>query len=287
MKRIALLGLMLIAPIVGAQTLSVTLTSNVERVVSPGTATLTWSAPGAVSCTASGGWTGSKPASGTQTISDLRATTSFALNCTGSTPTTTGSAQLSWTPPTRNTDGSTLTNLAGYRIYHSQNQATIGSATAITINNAATTAHTVPNLAAGTWYFGITAYTSAGMESNLSNVATKTITPGVAPTGSASVSVAVDTRPNAPTLVVVESTAYNLRLDCSNFFSCLLARLRDDYRLDRVVGTVPLGTACSKTSVDIREPGYARVPRESIAPYPRRSEQYVAKCELQMELEAA
>src|SRR4029453_5899928 len=29
-----------------------------------------------------------------------------------------GSATLSWTPPTRNTDGTTLTNLPGYRIYY-------------------------------------------------------------------------------------------------------------------------------------------------------------------------
>jgi Putative Ig domain len=33
-------------------------------------------------------------------------------------PTANGSAALSWTAPTQNTDGSALTDLAGYRVYH-------------------------------------------------------------------------------------------------------------------------------------------------------------------------
>ncbi len=42
-------------------------------------------------------------------------TFNIAVNAAGSS---TGSATLSWTPPTSNTNGSTLSNLAGYRIYY-------------------------------------------------------------------------------------------------------------------------------------------------------------------------
>jgi len=46
--------------------------------------TLTWSAQNADSCTASGGWSGSKPTSGTQQVGPLTGTTSFTLTCSRS-----------------------------------------------------------------------------------------------------------------------------------------------------------------------------------------------------------
>ena len=45
---------------------------------------LTWSTINASSCTASGGWSGTKATSGTETITNLTNTTSFTLSCTGS-----------------------------------------------------------------------------------------------------------------------------------------------------------------------------------------------------------
>jgi hypothetical protein len=53
----------------------------------------------------------------TITVSDSKASANlaFTLKVTGGT-TTTSSATLNWSPPTKNTDGSSLTNLAGYRI---------------------------------------------------------------------------------------------------------------------------------------------------------------------------
>ena len=47
--------------------------------------------------------------------SDGRTTSSLQSFAITVTAVTNGSATLSWTPPTRNTDGSTLQNLAGYR----------------------------------------------------------------------------------------------------------------------------------------------------------------------------
>lgn len=43
---------------------------------------LTWSTSGASTCTASGGWSGTKATSGTETISNVTQTTSFTLTCT-------------------------------------------------------------------------------------------------------------------------------------------------------------------------------------------------------------
>lgn len=85
----------------------------------------------------------------------------------------TGTADVSWTPPVTNTDGSTLTDLAGYKIYYGT------SATALTqrvqIANPGITNYDVTGLASGTWYFAVAAYTTAGTQSGLSNIASKTI----------------------------------------------------------------------------------------------------------------
>jgi len=84
-----------------------------------------------------------------------------------------GSAALSWVPPTTNTDGSPLTDLAGFTI----NYGTSPSALSQTINVASATAtgYTVQGLSSGTWYFTVTAYTSVGTQSLPSNVASDTI----------------------------------------------------------------------------------------------------------------
>ncbi len=52
-------------------------------------------------------------------VSDGTVTQSLpAFTITVSQTAPTGTARLSWTAPTQNTDGSTVTDLAGYRIYH-------------------------------------------------------------------------------------------------------------------------------------------------------------------------
>jgi hypothetical protein len=85
----------------------------------------------------------------------------------------TGSASLSWTPPTRNTDGSTLSNLAGYRISYGTSSSSLSST--VTVGNPGISNYVVDNLAKGTWYFSIKAYTSSGNESSASPVVSKSI----------------------------------------------------------------------------------------------------------------
>lgn len=84
-----------------------------------------------------------------------------------------GTASLSWTPPTQNTDGSSLTNLAGYRISYGQTATTL--AQTIQVANPGQTSYTVTNLAPGNWYFAVRAYTSVGTESANSNVSGKVV----------------------------------------------------------------------------------------------------------------
>lgn len=84
-----------------------------------------------------------------------------------------GTADVSWTPPTTNTDGSTLTNLAGYNIYYGTSPNALSQQ--VQVSNVGVTNYVISGLTTGTWYFAVTAYTSTGTESALSNIASKTI----------------------------------------------------------------------------------------------------------------
>lgn len=84
-----------------------------------------------------------------------------------------GSATLSWTPPTENSDGSSLTNLAGYRVHYGRSPTTLSQTVEIT--NSSLSTYVIENLSAGTWYFAVVAINSGGTTSIQSNVAAKTI----------------------------------------------------------------------------------------------------------------
>jgi hypothetical protein len=84
-----------------------------------------------------------------------------------------GTATLSWTAPTQNTDNSALTDLAGYRVRYGTSAAALS--TTVNLANPGLATYVVTNLASGTWYFALTAYNSSGAESDLSSVVSKTI----------------------------------------------------------------------------------------------------------------
>ena len=86
---------------------------------------------------------------------------------------TVGNATLSWTPPTEREDGSTLDNLAGYKVHYGTNQSNLG--TVVVLDNPGLSTYVVDNLEQGTWYFAVTAYDADGRESNFSNVGSKMI----------------------------------------------------------------------------------------------------------------
>ena len=85
----------------------------------------------------------------------------------------TGSANLSWSVPTQNTDGTPLTDLAGYHIYYGTSAGTWTST--ITVSEATETSYVVAGLAKGTYYFAIVAFNSEGDDSPQSNIESKTI----------------------------------------------------------------------------------------------------------------
>jgi hypothetical protein len=84
-----------------------------------------------------------------------------------------GSVTLSWTPPTQNEDGSPLTNLRGFRVYYGTSSSSLGSM--VEIPNAGVTTAIVENLSPATWFFAVKAYTTEGVESSFSNIASKQI----------------------------------------------------------------------------------------------------------------
>lgn len=109
----------------------------------------------------------------TATLSPFGIAVTAPATATSTTTTVTGSAALSWAPPTQNTDGSALVDLAGYAIYYGTSASNL--ATRIAITDPSATSYTVGKLSTGTYYFALAAYTSTGIESALSSIGSKTI----------------------------------------------------------------------------------------------------------------
>lgn len=107
------------------------------------------------------------------TVGDGKASAALAAFSIAVTQNANGSASLSWQPPTQNTDGSALTDLAGYRIVYGTSAAALTQS--VDVPGAGMTAYVVQNLTPATYYFAIKAYTSGGSESDVSNVVSKTI----------------------------------------------------------------------------------------------------------------
>ncbi len=99
------------------------------------------------------------------------ATSGSISGSTTITVTITGSATLAWAAPKTNTDGTPLTDLAGYKVYYGTSSKNYTSVT--NIGNATT--YTVNNLPSGIYYFAVTSYDNTGIESSYSNEVSKTI----------------------------------------------------------------------------------------------------------------
>jgi hypothetical protein len=106
-------------------------------------------------------------------VSDAKASTSLPPFAIAVVEVSTGSAVLTWTPPTSNTDGSALTDLAGYRIVYGVSASQLTQT--IQVTNAGASAYVIENLAPGTYYFAVRSYSSSGAESANSSVAAKVV----------------------------------------------------------------------------------------------------------------
>lgn len=194
MKKLLMLALLVLSCGVAAAQTAGTITFTLEATANGATVTpkLTWSTtPAASSCVGALGWAGAKAAAGTETLAATNKSATYRLDCTW----TDGTAALSWTPPTTNTDGSALTDLKGVRVNYGT------SATALTQTRnvdvpAVTTSFT--GLPPATYFFTVTVLTNAGAESAPSNLVSKAV--GSA-TGTKSVALSVNI-PNPVVLTV-------------------------------------------------------------------------------------
>ena len=137
--------------------------------------------PGWATFTASTGRLAGTPAAGdvgsyaniTISVSDGTATVALAPFSVAVVAGGTGNAQLNWTVPTLNTDGSALTTLSGYQILYGQSPGSLSQVAQV--NNPSITTFVVENLTAGTWYFALKAISTGGQLSDQTNVASRVV----------------------------------------------------------------------------------------------------------------
>lgn len=236
-KAVALLVLGFLAGKADAgQAPAVALTASVGSGNVP---TLTWSAPWASSCTATGGWSGTKAASGTQALPAITTSTTYGLTCTAPADTT---ARLSWLAPTQYADGSTLpaSDIAAYRVYQGTSSTSLSRVAEV---QGLSTERT--GLAAGTHFFAVTSVVVSGAESAFSAIGSKTVTGPQTASTSATVRI-----PGPPTLTVQQAAAYDVQMQGLRFV------------LGRQVGEVPLGATCSADFA--LDGGWYRVARDDV-----------------------
>ena len=82
-----------------------------------------------------------------------------------------GNIELAWTPPTQKADGSSLTDLAGYRFYLGTQSGRYDQT--ITVETPGIARYVIDNLSSGTYYVAMTSYRQNGIESDLSNEVSK------------------------------------------------------------------------------------------------------------------
>ncbi len=85
-----------------------------------------------------------------------------------------GVATVSWIAPTQNSDGSKITDLAGYAIYYGTNPDNLNES--IQVRDPAATTYTIAHLSSGsTYYFSVAALTATGNRGGTSATVSKAI----------------------------------------------------------------------------------------------------------------
>jgi hypothetical protein len=100
-------------------------------------------------------------------------TTTATVTSTATDGSSNGAAKLTWVPPTENTNGQSVSDLAGYYIYYGTDESDLSQI--ISVAGADTTAYVVNGLGSGTYYFAVRAYNTMGMDSAQSDIASVTI----------------------------------------------------------------------------------------------------------------
>ena len=250
------LPLLLLATFVQAQTAgTITFTSNKNTSTTAFSPVLTWStSPVASTCTASGAWSGTKFASGSETVARITSSKSYTLTCAWGN----GNATISWVAPTQNTDNSPLTNLKGFRILYGTSPSNLNLSQSV--NSATARSATISALGAGTWYFAVRAVNTSNVESDNSTVVSRTIN---AATASKTVNITITG--SSPTWKTINRRAYDVVIR------------NGVYAVGRQVCSVPLGTPCQthyKVGADYYKVDAAYVSVTT----PPRSNTIIARC---------
>lgn len=238
MKTIVVALIALLFPLLtSAQTPPMSITPSATDGGTP--ALLKWAIPGALSCTASGLWSGVKPASG-QNMVTPSATGKYVLTC--AMPAGTGTALVRWDPVSQNTDNTPLTDLSGYKIYWGASASTLNKSVAVP---ASPTIYTVEGLTPGPYVFGVTTLSgSSKAESVMSVTVSDTVVAAPAPPVTASADVTVTVLPKPPANLTVTAIAYEYR-PATNTFAA--------------IGLVAPGAACGPVTKQAGTVTYCRV----------------------------
>lgn len=157
-----------------------------------------------------------------------------------------GTATLSWTAPTKRTDGAALTGTVTYKVYRGTSAAAVAASTT-PIGTSATTGYTDASAPSGTQFYAVTAVDAAGVESAKTN-AVSVVIPVAPPEAPTALSVTVQ---------VADTNAYKQRFAV------------DSYSLV-AFGSVPVGTPLdtSRTVTDASGT-YCAVQRAAVTPRSR------------------
>lgn len=242
---------------------------------SPLTTAVVWNVVGATSCAAGGAgtgtaWNGSIPCSGTRTLSGITVKRTLTIDPVAAP--TAGKMTLRFIKPIKNTDNSTLTNLAGYVVSYGTSASTLNQTVTIplaSVQSLTPTAtelwdsvYTISNLAAGTWFAALQSTTTACFPTTLADCHTSvqsgTVSKAVTTTPGGNLpqlSVVIEpyTVPNPPSnLTATDVTAMEIR---PNSTGTLVASR---------VGLVPLGTRCYEDKRTAAGVTYNGVPIELV-----------------------
>jgi hypothetical protein len=193
---IAMLIVIVMAVSQSARAQSVTFGASATNANGELSTVLTWDAPGASRCIASGhpAWDGERMSAGTQALPaiTLSGTYSLSLACTWQGDTT---ARLSWTPPTQNTDGTSYVNPKGFTIHYGDSPDALAETVGFFVPTA--TSYLIEDLSPGVHYFCVRSVNLSDATSECSAIASKTTTADQAV--QQSVSLTVNPVPREPT----------------------------------------------------------------------------------------
>ena len=208
---------------------TLTLTVSPTTAVSPATITLSWTSteiPADAICTASGayGWNGTKPPNGTFTINGVKQSNTYTLTCV----TSSGEEIATWTPPTKNTDGSSIPStgpgsLASYEVATATSVDALKTVERVSVPASVLT-YTFKNIPVGENFFAVRAVNIEGIKSDDVTVSSMMVVPSV----TANASVTINVKPQPP-IVTLSTNAYNLS---------------NSGALGALVGNIPLNSEC-------------------------------------------